>query len=55
LAILTRTAPARATAAHISVIGHITQAELRHQASTVELANGFLNRYADLGMTTASS
>ena len=45
LAILTRTAPARATAAHISVIGHITQAELRHQASTVELANGFLNRF----------
>jgi len=45
LAILTRTAPARATAAHISVIGHITHVELRHHASTVELANGFLNRF----------
>jgi hypothetical protein len=45
LALLTRTAPARATAAHVSVIGHITQAELRHHATTVELANGFLNRF----------
>jgi len=45
LALLTRTAPARATAAHISVIGHITHAELRHHATTVELANGFLNRF----------
>jgi hypothetical protein len=45
LALLTRTAPARATAAHISVIGHITAAELRHHTTTVELANGFLNRF----------
>ncbi len=29
LAILTRTAPARASTAHIAVIGHITQHELR--------------------------
>ena len=29
LAILTRTAPARATSAHIALIGHITQTELR--------------------------
>ena len=29
LAVLTRTAPARATSAHISIIGHITQTELR--------------------------
>lgn len=45
LALLTRTAPARASAAHISVIGHITATELRHHTNTVELANGFLNRF----------
>jgi hypothetical protein len=44
LAILTRTAPARATQAHIAVIGHITQTELRRHTSTIELANGYLNR-----------
>jgi len=45
LAILTRTAPARSSAAHISLIGHITHIELRHHANTVELSNGFLNRF----------
>jgi len=45
LAILTRTAPARASAAHISVIGHITHVELRHQASAVDISNGLLNRF----------
>lgn len=45
LALLTRTAPARASAAHIAVIGHITAHELQHHASSVELANGFLNRF----------
>jgi len=49
LAILTRTAPARASAAHISLIGHITNVELRHHANTVELSNGFLNRFLLLG------
>ena len=44
LAILTRTAPARATDAHIAVIGHITQTELQHHVNPVELANGLLNR-----------
>ena len=44
LAILTRTAPARATSAHVAVIGHITQHELRRHITTVELANGYLNR-----------
>jgi hypothetical protein len=44
LAILTRTAPARATGAHIALIGHITQAELRRHTTTIELANGYLNR-----------
>lgn len=49
LAILTRTAPARATDAHISVIGHITATELRHHVNPVELANGLLNRFLLLG------
>jgi len=45
LALLTRTAPATATQAHISIIGHITQTELARHTTTVELANGFLNRF----------
>jgi Protein of unknown function (DUF3987) len=49
LAILTRTAPARTTDAHISVIGHITATELRHHINPVELANGLLNRFLLLG------
>ncbi|MGZ6638809.1 MAG: DUF3987 domain-containing protein [Solirubrobacteraceae bacterium] len=44
LQLLTRTAPARASAAHISLIGHITQAELCHHLSAIELANGLANR-----------
>ena len=49
LAILTRTSPARATGAHISVIGHITATELRHHVNPVELANGLLNRFLMVG------
>lgn len=44
LAILTRTAPARASSAHVAVIGHITQHELRRYITSTELANGYLNR-----------
>jgi hypothetical protein len=44
LAILTRTAPARASDAHIALIGHITREELRRHTSTVEIANGYINR-----------
>jgi len=44
LAILTRTAPARATSAHIALIGHITREELRRHTSTVEITNGYINR-----------
>jgi len=44
LQLLTKTAPARASAAHISLIGHITQAELHHHLSAIELANGLANR-----------
>jgi hypothetical protein len=45
LAILTRSAPARASQAHVAVIGHITSTELQHHVSPVELANGLLNRF----------
>ena len=45
LALMTRTAPASATGAHISIIGHITHSELRRHASSTEIANGFLNRF----------
>jgi hypothetical protein len=45
LALITRTAPATATGAHISIIGHITHSELRRHASSTEIANGFLNRF----------
>jgi hypothetical protein len=44
LAILTRTSPARATNAHIAIIGHITQEELRRHTTSLELSNGYLNR-----------
>ena len=44
LAIMTRTAPARSTDAHIAIIGHITQHELRRHTTSLELANGFMNR-----------
>ncbi|MGO9977547.1 MAG: hypothetical protein ACLP01_33095 [Solirubrobacteraceae bacterium] len=44
LQILTRTAPARASTAHITVIGHITQHELRRHTTSLELSNGYINR-----------
>ncbi len=44
LAILTRTSPARASTAHIAVIGHITQHELRRHTTSIELSNGYINR-----------
>jgi hypothetical protein len=45
LQLLARASPARAQTPHISLIGHITQAELRHHLSTLELANGLANRF----------
>jgi hypothetical protein len=44
LAILTRTSPARASTAHIAMIGHITQHELRRHTTSLELTNGYMNR-----------
>jgi hypothetical protein len=42
---MTKNTPARATGAHISLIGHITCEELRRYLSTTEIANGFGNRF----------
>ena len=45
LQLLTRTSPARASAAHVAVIGHITATELRAHLHATEVHNGFLNRF----------
>lgn len=43
---ITKNSPARATNAHISIVGHITMPELqRHLAGSVEFDNGFINRF----------
>ncbi len=42
---LTKHAPAVATGAHISIIGHITADELQRRLDRTQVANGFLNRY----------
>lgn len=44
LRVMTKTAE-RATAAHISVIGHITQDELLRELDDTEVANGLANRF----------
>jgi Protein of unknown function (DUF3987) len=44
LRVLTKNSPAKATGAHISVIGHITRDELLRFLSSTETANGFANR-----------
>ncbi len=45
LSIMTKNFPAMATNAHISIIGHITQEELRRDLTMLEGANGFANRF----------
>jgi hypothetical protein len=42
---LTKNSPAKATAAHLSMIGHVTAEELRRYLSATEQANGFGNRF----------
>lgn len=39
-----------ATGAHISLIGHITKTELKTKMNSVELANGFANRFMWFGI-----
>jgi hypothetical protein len=45
LRIMTKNSPAKATGAHISIIGHITPDELRRTLAEADVANGFLNRF----------
>jgi hypothetical protein len=45
LATLTKNSPARATGAHISIVGHITADELRRDLDRVSMANGYANRF----------
>jgi hypothetical protein len=45
ISILTKNAPARATGAHVSVVGHITPDELERRLNTTEIANGLANRF----------
>lgn len=45
LNVLTKQNPGRATGAHISIVGHITQGELQRYLGTTEIGNGFGNRF----------
>jgi len=42
---LTKNSPLTATDSHISIIGHVTDDELRAVLSRTEMANGFANRF----------
>lgn len=42
---LTKNSPARATGAHVSILGHITDEELRRYLERTEAGNGFANRF----------
>ena len=42
---MTKNSPARATGAHISIVGHITRDELLRELSTTDMGNGFANRF----------
>jgi hypothetical protein len=45
LRVMTKNSPAQASAAHISIVGHITEEELRRNLTSTEAANGFANRF----------
>jgi hypothetical protein len=42
---MTKASPLKATGAHVSIIGHITEHELRARLTHTEAANGFANRF----------
>jgi hypothetical protein len=42
---LTKNSPIQATEAHVSILGHVTQEELRRKLDGVEMMNGFANRF----------
>ena len=50
-AILTRASPIRVEGAHLCLVAHITEEELKSKLRTVEAANGFANRFLTLGVT----
>lgn len=45
LRILTKNTPAKATGAHITILGHITKDELLRYLDSTEAGNGFANRF----------
>lgn len=45
LSSLTKNCPLKATKPHISIVGHITEDELRAGITRTEMANGFANRF----------
>ena len=45
LSTLTKASPLTATDAHISIIGHITEDELKARLTRTDTANGFANRF----------
>ena len=45
LRVLTKHSPAKATGAHLSVLGHITAQELKRYLTVTEAGNGFGNRF----------
>ena len=45
LSALTKNSPARATGAHVSIIGHVTRQELLRYLTSTEAGNGFGNRF----------
>lgn len=47
---LVKNSPAKATEAHISIVGHITRDELRRLLNQTEAANGFANRFCWLAV-----
>jgi hypothetical protein len=42
---MTKNSAAKATGAHVSVVGHVTADELRRELSSTEAGNGFANRF----------
>jgi hypothetical protein len=45
LQVMTRNNPMKATGAHVSLVGHITKAELLRHLTETDMANGFANRF----------
>lgn len=45
LATMTKNSPARATGAHVSIVGHITEQELKATMDSISIGNGLANRF----------